>query len=216
MRVSLTKLLLAHTLYDMCERGRLEDITVTSLCEAADVTRPTFYSHFDDLDDAIAFASFLPATHAGDASDFGQVMRETCEGCLAHRGFFAQLSDVGRFNRQWSNGFGWLERAARRRAESEGLAGEEVRRMLLDCQLADQAGRPVHRLPGALVVDGRHGRPRGRDGAAVRGPSTRDARGVRRDERRVRLGAGKAPLGYLDAVDAELHVRDELVGRATA
>ena len=154
MRVSHTKLHFARTLYDMCERGRLEDVTVTSLCEAAGVTRPTFYNHFDDLDDAITFASFLPATLAKDASDFGQVMRETCEGCLAHKGFFSQLADVGRFSRQWSNGFGWLERAARRRADAEGLSEEEARRMLLDCQLADQCTGSLARWwwAGGMVV----------------------------------------------------------------
>ena len=154
MRVSHTKLHFARTMYDMCEHGRLEDVTVTSLCAAAGVTRPTFYNPFADLDDAITFASFLSAATAEETLDFAEVMRRSCEESLAHKGFFSQLADVGRFSRQWRNGFSWLERGARRRIASEGLSEEASRRTLLDCQLADQCTGSLARWwwAGGMVV----------------------------------------------------------------
>lgn len=55
LRVRKTRRALTHALYDlMCEKG-LDSITVTELCERAEVRKATFYKHFADKNELLTY-----------------------------------------------------------------------------------------------------------------------------------------------------------------
>lgn len=52
-RVRMTKLLLKDALLELMEQQKLTDITISAICETADVHRSTFYKHYRDPDDLL-------------------------------------------------------------------------------------------------------------------------------------------------------------------
>ena len=58
LRVQKTKRLLFSTFMNMLAEGSYEDITVNSLCQAADIRRATFYKHFSDKTDFSLFVMY--------------------------------------------------------------------------------------------------------------------------------------------------------------
>lgn len=53
-RIKMTKLLLRNTLLSMIHETPVERITVTALCEQADINRSTFYLHYQSVDDLLS------------------------------------------------------------------------------------------------------------------------------------------------------------------
>ena len=53
-RILKTKKILKQTFMDMLSKKSFEKITVKSICENADISRITFYSHYDDKYDLVS------------------------------------------------------------------------------------------------------------------------------------------------------------------
>ena len=52
-RVSITKLLMKDALMNLLEKQKLADISITAICETADVHRSTFYKHYGSPSDLL-------------------------------------------------------------------------------------------------------------------------------------------------------------------
>lgn len=52
-RVKLTKKMMKEALLELLEKKPLEKITVTEICESADVNRSTFYSYYEEIGDVL-------------------------------------------------------------------------------------------------------------------------------------------------------------------
>jgi AcrR family transcriptional regulator len=55
LRIVKTKAALSSAFYEMLKTTKLEDMTVNELCDQAGVRRATFYKHFKDKNDFIAY-----------------------------------------------------------------------------------------------------------------------------------------------------------------
>ena len=53
-RIRMTKRLIKDALLELLEQEKLANITVTALCEKADVHRSTFYKHYSDPADVLS------------------------------------------------------------------------------------------------------------------------------------------------------------------
>ena len=48
-RIKRTKNLIKQSLTDLLKERELQDISITELCDIADINRKTFYNHFPDI-----------------------------------------------------------------------------------------------------------------------------------------------------------------------
>ncbi len=63
-----TKIWIANTLKRMLRKKPIEEIRVTEICREAEIERPTFYYHFKDKYELMAWA-FFQSTYAEDVLD---------------------------------------------------------------------------------------------------------------------------------------------------
>ena len=52
-RTLITKEMIKDALLTLLQHTRYEKITITALCKQAEITRTTFYLHYDNLDDVL-------------------------------------------------------------------------------------------------------------------------------------------------------------------
>ena len=55
-RVARSKAALTEAVLDLLHEGQAGKITITQVCRRANVTRPTFYQHYDSVDDLVSHA----------------------------------------------------------------------------------------------------------------------------------------------------------------
>ncbi len=53
-RTFMTKRLIKESLIDLLKNNKIDQITVTALCEEADINRSTFYTHYNNVADVIS------------------------------------------------------------------------------------------------------------------------------------------------------------------
>ena len=80
-----------ETLMNLCETCALNDITVAQFLEAANIARQTFYNHFSDMSDLIAYTASWIVVDSDDPLCSPASARNSYEFALQHRGFFGQL-----------------------------------------------------------------------------------------------------------------------------
>ncbi|MGI6231202.1 MAG: TetR/AcrR family transcriptional regulator [Tractidigestivibacter sp.] len=100
-KVRLTKSALKDALVELMSERPLEKITVTALCEHADVNRSTFYSHYESLADVVDdlegdFLSHVTYFTAEKSSENLQLLTKYLEYIRANRRLFEVLYKNGR------------------------------------------------------------------------------------------------------------------------
>lgn len=91
-RARLTRKMIKDALLALMAEKPVADVTVTELCNAAEVSRSTFYAHYSTpedvydemLDEVIAD---MGAFSADEGLDAYEAMLGICEACLRHRDF---------------------------------------------------------------------------------------------------------------------------------
>ena len=73
-----TKIWIANTMKELMKQKPIDRIRVTDICRAADIQRPTFYYHFKDKHDLIAWIFFqnAPQSDLLEIEAAAQAMRE--------------------------------------------------------------------------------------------------------------------------------------------
>ena len=80
-----------EVLMDLCETHALNDITVAQFIEAAGIARQTFYNHFSDMNDLVAYAASYIVVDSDDPLCSPASALNSYEDALRHRGFYSQL-----------------------------------------------------------------------------------------------------------------------------
>lgn len=101
-----------HTLFDLSATMPLEKITVSRMLKETNTARQTFYNHFRDMRDLIAYAAQWPFTRDGYAVFRNpQGTQAAYEFALEHRSFFMQLPRQNGQNCFRDAHIDWLRRA---------------------------------------------------------------------------------------------------------
>ena len=88
---SMVKEILCRSLIELCETHDLTKITVTQLVDHAQMSRQTFYNHFQDINELIAYIP-IQTISEGDAPLFCEEnIRRAYQFSLDHEAFFKQL-----------------------------------------------------------------------------------------------------------------------------
>lgn len=123
-----TKRWIADTMRELMKHKSIEKIRVTEICKAAEIERPTFYYHFRDKYDLVAWMFY------GDAADTGILsVASAAEGMNKMKReilFYKRAYEDSSQNALWRY---MLEYFVKRYTE---LAKEKLRADVLDTQLA--------------------------------------------------------------------------------
>lgn len=130
-RVDRMKRIYCDSLLELAETTPLGKINVTMLVKAAGTARQTFYNHFHDVNDLIAF---LPINYLMSKSamihDFGGV-RAAYTYAMEHKAFFRQLPYHDGQNNFRESFIMWLEESYYEQyITNEMTSQERIRRML--------------------------------------------------------------------------------------
>lgn len=124
----ITKLWIADTMREIMKRKPIDKIRVTEICKAADIERPTFYYHFKDKYDLVAwmFCKDAYGTDLTSAASAAAGMNKMKQEILFYRRAYEDVSQ----NALWHY---MLEYFVRRYTE---LVKEKLGADVLDTQLA--------------------------------------------------------------------------------
>ena len=123
----ITKLWIADKMKELMKQKPIDKIRVTEICKAAEIERPTFYYHFKDKYDLVAWIFFQSAnkTYIVSIESAAESMKQTNQDFLFYKRAYEDSSQ----NALWSY---MLEYFVQR---YEKIAKEKLRTEVLDTQL---------------------------------------------------------------------------------
>lgn len=123
----ITKLWIADKMKDLMKQKPIDKIRVTEICKAAEIERPTFYYHFKDKYDLVAWIFFQSAnkTDVVSIESAAEGMRKMKQNFLFYKRAYEDSSQ----NALWAY---MLEYFVKR---YEKIAKEKLRTDVLDTQL---------------------------------------------------------------------------------
>ncbi len=137
MSAKTTKMIIIRTMLKLVRRKKFSNITVTEICEQAEINRRTFYRYYVDKQDLLRdvyVECFFSKLDIEESDDFWDIFGKICEQIYSDKDFFRHAFEVKEQNGFWHEARALFAPIYKREAQPE-IINQDIRDFLIDTDM---------------------------------------------------------------------------------